>query len=535
MLPKLAIGNLVIRAMVATLLVAASFAKGAGPACAKPAGTVTVAYHDFEREVLDPTLSNTNRPYHGAMFDKLIGNTPKGEYTASLGVLDKWEADADAKGFTLTLKKGIKWHDGVEMTSADLKFTFEYAARPASNCVTCGFLKANLDRVEIVDRYTAKVFIKIPNALFPILLGHIEGDLAVLPKHHFDKVGEAGMAVTPLGSGPWKFVGRKIGEYIEFEANSDYWNPQRIPGFARLRIVLASDPSVRTTMLREGSADLAPLNPEDVERMRQQGFKIMGPQYIGYPMVMLYRSADPAFLTNKLEFRKALTLAVDMDAVVKAFYPPEVATRATGAPLFSPITAGYDASIPGYPYNPEEAKKLLQQIGYKGEEIKFWSFYFTGNPEQLQINEVIASYWRKAGINVNLTPIDSGAFFGKLRTSPQAIDPPAAVGVQVPLGRPSLLQNFLVFMVDQKDGGTIAAYWNPAKILATYKRLTAIADPAARDQTLRQLQRELYDEYWAIPIVWRNQPWAVGRRVGAWQPSNGLSQDLAFETLMPAP
>ena len=102
-------------------------------------------------------------------------------------------------------------------------------------------------------------------------------------------------------------------------------------------------------MLREGSADLAPLNPEDVERMRQQGFKIMGPQYIGYPMVMLYRSADPAFLTNKLEFRKALTLAVDMDAVVKAFYPPEVATRATGAPLFSPITAGYDASIPGAP------------------------------------------------------------------------------------------------------------------------------------------------------------------------------------------
>jgi peptide/nickel transport system substrate-binding protein len=269
--------------------------------------------------------------------------------------------------------------------------------------------------------------------------------------------------------------------------------------------------------------------------MRRLGFKIMGPENIGYPMVMFFKSADPTFLTNKLEFRKALSLAVDMDAIVKAFYPAGVATRATGAPMYSPITAGYDPSIPGYAYNPDEAKRLLQQAGYKGEEVKFWSFYFAPNPEQLQINEVIASYWRKVGINVSLTPIDSGAFFGKLRTIPQAFDPPATVAVQVPLGRPSVVQNFLVFMLGTSAGGTSAAYWNPDKMLASYNQLTAIADPAERDRLLRQLQRELYDEYWAMPIVWRHQPWAVGPRVTDWQPSNGTSQDLAFETLKPAP
>ena len=59
---------------------------------------------------------------------------------------------------------------------------------------------------------------------------------------------------------------------------------------------------------------------------------------------------------------------------------------------------------------PEEAKRLLKAAGYKGEKVTFWNFFFTANPEQLEVNEVIASYWRELDIDVELVTIDYGAF-----------------------------------------------------------------------------------------------------------------------------
>ena len=502
---------------------------------AAPKGTVTVAYHSFERELMDISLQSISAlPYAGPMYDHLIGAKPDGTYTFEFGVLESVVPNKDATAFTLKLKQGLKWHDGKEITAEDLKFTFDHFAREGTFCVACGFLKKNMVSAKTTDNYTVVVTIKSTNVLFPRLLGPLEGDVLIMPKHRYEAVGEEGWGKTPMGSGPWKFVSRKIGEFIEFEANTDYWNPERVPHFARLRIVLAPDSSVRNTMLREGTADLAPLNPEDVDKMRKLGFQIRGPRMTGYPGIFFYKQYDPTHLTNKLEFRKAISLCIDMEAVVNAFYPPEVGTFSTGAPLFSPITAGYDPSIPGYAYDVGAAKKLLKQIGYNNEELEFLTFFFAPNPEQLEVNEAIASYIRECGINVKLIPIDWGTVFERLRADPQRFDPPGVMGVQVPQGRPSMVQNIVVFMLHYDDGGLLATYWDKAGIDKTYRELTAIVDYDERDARVRELQQKWYDEYWAIPIVWRHTPFAVSSKIADWQPSNGtFSGFLSYETLKP--
>jgi peptide/nickel transport system substrate-binding protein len=397
-------------------------------------------------------------------------------------------------------------------------------------------VRGNLEHVEVVDRHTTRLHLKKPDANIPAAFGPLEGDLLILPRHYYEKVGAQGFEERPLGSGPWKFVKREIGQFIEYEANLDYWNPERVPGFAKLRMVLVPEARTRVAMLKRGEADLISLEPQDVEPLKKDGYKIIGPRDAGYPMLVFYKNYDPAFLSHKLEFRKALILGVDWDAVVKAFYPPEVGERQRGGgPLFSRVTMGFDPELPPYPYNPEEARRLLKAAGYKGEKVIFWNFFFTANPEQLEVNEVIASYWRKLDIDVELVTIDYGAFRSRTQSRPQKFDPPVAVGVQFPWARPSLVNNIRVFMLSHQAGGSTMAYWDLEKAERLFAEVSAIIDVEARERRLRELNRELYEEYWAMPIAVRHTPFAASAKIADWQPSSGSPTALAFETLKPKP
>jgi peptide/nickel transport system substrate-binding protein len=174
---------------------------------AKPQSTVTVTFHSFSKEVMDPALDGRpGLPYRGQMFDWFISATPEGKLTTDYGALERYESNADATVWTFVLRKGIRWHDGVDMTADDLKFTVEYYARPTTQCTQCGAVRGNLDHVEVIDRYTIRLHLKKPDANIPAAFGPLEGDLQILPKHHFDTVGLPGFEEKPLGSGPWKFV-----------------------------------------------------------------------------------------------------------------------------------------------------------------------------------------------------------------------------------------------------------------------------------------------------------------------------------------
>ena len=174
----------------------------ATPAARVPRGTVTVAWQTFTLETLEPGRGNTTTlNYSGYMYDFFVRGEPDGKLSNKYGVLDSWETSANADVYTLKLKKGIRWHDGTEMTAEDIDFTMHRYAAADAICTTCGVLKAGLDRVEMVDRYTARVYLKAPNVAFIPALSSSEGDLPILPKQQFEKVGAKGWNDDPMGSG----------------------------------------------------------------------------------------------------------------------------------------------------------------------------------------------------------------------------------------------------------------------------------------------------------------------------------------------
>lgn len=522
--------------MAVTLLLIGTACGASDPTTAKKdGGTVTVALASFSREKLyPPAFDPGGLVYFGPMFDYLIGANPDGTLSTETGALKAWEPNQDATEWTLTLRDGMKWHDGQDVTSADLEFTLKEFGSPDATCAAiCATLQKNLAGIDVVDDHTVVLKLKEPDVNIPAKFGPIESSIMLLPKHHVEKVGWDGFEKDPMGSGPWKFASRQVGQSIDYVANKDYWDAARRPKFNKLHIVLAPDQNTRVAMLKSGEADMIAISPDTVPSAEKDGFKILSIDKTIVSEVLFFKSYDPAELTHKLEFRKALALAIDMDQVIKAFYPEAAGERAGGDSVpFSPTTLGHDPDLKPYPYDPEEAKRLLKEAGYDGSTVKLWTVIFPDGPEQKDVNEAIAGYWSKVGVKVEIVPSEFGPLLERLGTG--NFDPgPAATGFPTS-NRPSVLANMEPMMLSPDAGGRFRTYWDPAKMDKYYAEVSRIVDEKARDERLREINQELHDEYWSIPIAMKNTPYAAGPRIKGWEPISGVSKVLVYESLQPS-
>src|SRR2546430_3285970 len=100
----------------------------AAPAWAQPKSELTIALSSFSAETLDPALQGHNVKYYlSLMFDYLVGTTADGQPSQMGGLASKWENSADYRRWTFHLRKGVKFHNGDEMTSEDVKFSLQPA------------------------------------------------------------------------------------------------------------------------------------------------------------------------------------------------------------------------------------------------------------------------------------------------------------------------------------------------------------------------------------------------------------------------
>ena len=226
-------------------------------------------------EQFDPGVlaSGPGMNYKGAMFDNVIGAGPGGTLSKATGVVEDWTVSADATQVTLRLRKGVKWHDGVEATAEDLAFTLTRfgaddgtaSARPTARKVAS---------LEATDKHTVKVTLKEPDSVFVYGLSPLEGDMLFLRKDAYkktDKGWELANPEAPVGTGPYRFARRKLGEFVEYEAFDDYWDRSRRAAFKTLRIVRIVDASTRLSALRTGEvARGAPQPGADRRRARSR-------------------------------------------------------------------------------------------------------------------------------------------------------------------------------------------------------------------------------------------------------------------------
>ncbi len=527
----LIIGALVVISAIVVVLAYTYLDIGLTP---KSGGTLRVALQSFSTQTLDPSLDNKDGlNYHGHIYDFLVGVDPDGRLDTSYGLLSGWRASPAADSFTLTLRDGVSWHDGKQVNSDDVHASFDYYLKDDSTCGVCLALKEVVSDVEIIDNENVVALLASRDVVFPGLLAAVEGDTPLLPAHVIDDEPES-LRSSPVGTGPWRFAARTTGESVVYESNVDYWNPDRVSSFDTLNISLVPDESQRIALIESDKIDVAPIGVASIDRAKSGGFSVDGPKHVLATTVRYFMSYDKDHLTSSFEFRKALQLSLNLEEVVPSVFSEEAATIATGSALFTPVSPGFVEELPAYPYDPDEARTLLEQSGYAGETIHLLSLIAYGMSEMPRINELIAKDWQAVGINVHLEATEWPAVQPLFQPRPQLFDDyaPAPVIHGAAPARPGGDINSVRRYLTGGESAMLT-YFAPIVGDGILAQLEATTDDEDRALVLQALNRRTYGEFWAIPILWRHDTYAINPELTGWQPTNGTSSDLHFETFRP--
>jgi ABC-type transport system substrate-binding protein len=326
------------------------------------------------------------------------------------------------------LRKGVKFHDGHEFDSGDVKFTYESIINGKNRSPRIPDYEP-VKTVETPDKYTVRVVYK---RLFSPGFG--SWAMEILPEHllnekrmrteaeqkgiPFDKFNmrKSDFNLHPIGCGPFKFEQWETDEFIKVVRFEDYWEGPAQYSARIMRII--PDTITQEMEFYAGAVDSFGPRPNQVRRLkadeRFQNFSGLsyGYDYIGYNM--------RRELFKDKRVRRALGMAIDVDKIIR-FVRYDQAERITGP--FVKQTEYYDRSIKPLPYDPDGALTLLEEAGWKrnsagwleknGERFRFTLITNNGNDIRRDIMAVAQDGWKKIGVDVNVDMLEWSVFIGK--------------------------------------------------------------------------------------------------------------------------
>jgi peptide/nickel transport system substrate-binding protein len=377
-----------------------------GPASAQPAptGTLNIAI-PLGGEPLDPTL-NTDRNYVTPLFDHLIGIGDDGSLSTATGVAESWKLAADSKSLTIKVRRGIKFHNGDDLTSADVKFSLERMTGPKAINSWSNWVRNVIARIETPDPYTVVIHYKKPNAILPnVLSRQIGNDGAVMPMKYIKEKGEDYFASHPVGSGPYRFVEYKPGTSFTTEAISKHWRIG-VPKYKTLVYYQVKEESTRIAMLKTGAADVVQIGRDQAQTVGPP-FKIYekpGSDRIG--LYIDHAWVSTSYLASE-KVREALSISVNREEL-KNFVFGGFATVAGGPNCYGSYALGYEEYK--VPFDPKRAAQLVQEA-FPKDKPKINLYTFTERfPEAARMAEAVAGYWEKVGISTKIIPIQYATY-----------------------------------------------------------------------------------------------------------------------------
>ncbi|HEY7649447.1 MAG TPA: ABC transporter substrate-binding protein [Methylomirabilota bacterium] len=501
-----------------------------GPALAQSKSELTIALSSFSAETLDPALQGHNVKYYlSLMFDYLVGTTPEGQPSQAGGLAAKWENSADHKRWTFHLRKGVKFHDGTEMTSDDVKFSLQRAMSKRSTTGYAGPLRTLIQDIETPAPDRVVIVTKDPTLIIPTYLSRsLSTEGIVLPKKYIEANGDDAFARKPVGTGPYRFVEQVVGSHIKLTAVDDHWRIG-VPKYKHVTFKLVPEETTRIAFLRRGEVDVADVSRERVKELQREGFPIhlRKEEAVLHMWWVLSPDGWVAPVKDK-RVREALNLAIDRGEVAQSIFAGFAEPAAIPMGLsWSFRDIGFKVTPDmAYGYDPARAKKLLADAGHPGGfALDVYAFQLPGLPEGKAFAEAVTGYWEKIGVKSKLIPVDYPAF------RKQWVDRkvPGAMGYynianRDWIGTYALLEKMAY--TPSKLNDTV----NDREIDGMIAQVMRQTDRDKINALMRNIFTRMRSEHYGVPVVYIHSPYATSKTLGKWNPGS-VMYDLFIDSL----
>ena len=477
------------------------------------AGAKTLVYcSEGSPEGFDPALYTAGTTFDAssnAVYNKLMEFAP-GTTNPEPALAESYTVSDDGLEYTFKLRPGVKFQTTDfftptrEMNADDVVFTFErqwkadnawhqYVAGAAWEYFNGMGFPDLIQSIEKVDDMTVKFVLKRKEAPFVANLGM---DFAsIMSKEYADKLQADGkmdqLNQMPLGTGPFEFVAYQQDAVIRYRANEDYWKGKE--KIDDLVFAITTDAAVRYQKLQAGECHIMPYpNAADVAAMKaDSNLTVMEQEGLNIAY-LAYNTTQAPF--DKPEVRKALNMAINKQAIVDAVF------QGAASPAKNPIPPtmwSYNDAIEDDKYDPDAAKKMLEDAGVSNLSMKVWAMPVS-RPYMLNARraaEIIQSDFAKVGVNVEVVSYEWAEYLERSKAKDR--DGAVILGWTGDNGDPD---NFLHTLLGcAAVGGNNRAQWCNEEFDKIVNDAKVETDQAARTK--------LYEE--AQVVFKREAPWAT--------------------------
>ncbi len=405
-------------------------------------GTLTIAMPFATQvdtnSVLQVNLYEAGLYFHDGLFDwgadgKVKPMLVKEEQVSSDGLTVTWK-----------LQPNVKFQDGTPFNAEAVKWNLERKIQKKQSPYDLLPFKT----VEVVDDLTTRIKLDRPYPPLDAVLAN--RSFSMYSPTFAKKVGDEGLKTQQVGVGPYILTSFNPNEGMTLKKNPDYWQ-KGLPYLDQIDIKIVNDPNTRATMLASGDADVALLlSSPDIEKFKKtKGITVLEGQ--GSQQYYITMNTRRPGLDDK-RVRQAFNYAVDKEGIVKNVYLG--GAKVSEAMFATPSLEGF-TSAGAYPYDPEKAKALLDEAGWKmgssgvrekdGKKLSVNMWTRKGStPGDYEISELVQGMLKAVGVDCKLTLLEPATFNPRVSVPPEKAEyDMVSMGFNAPTGNVDYVLNMM--------------------------------------------------------------------------------------------
>ena len=366
----------------------------------------------------DPAFYDANQgPAPGAaagwtghnIYNSLLTMTPPPELKIVPDLAKSWEVLDAGKTYVFHLEEGVKFHDGTDFDAEAAKWNIDRILDPEVKSWVRPYYE-EIDTVEVVDKYTLRIRMKQPSgALLTALGGYFQGIPMISPKA-FETYGKDWL-YHPVGTGPYIFKEWVPGKHVILEKNPNSFR-KGLPYIDTLEFRIMKDPLTASTALRAGEIDFITRMPiQQVPLLEKSpGIKVITGPELAPTIALLNMRVKPL---DDVRARRAVGgYGINRVEIAK------VAFQGRATPLVSVVPPGVPDAIDlneMYPYKPDEAKRLLKELGFDNKNpFKFTILTSNVDATYANVAALLKEQMAKIGVEAKINMLDGTAFVDRV-------------------------------------------------------------------------------------------------------------------------